>query len=974
MNKVDIIPREQAARRSPVTPTALRPPLQAVKVLVPVWGYNYVRHLLECSLPTLLAPGNVPAIVAELPAEFIILTSADDEVYIREHPTFKQLAVACPTRIVPIDHLITDGNYSTTITLAYTEAVREAGDAMLDTCFFFLVSDYIVADGSLGNALKRMQRGISAVVVGNFQVASEDALPWLQDKLAITKHTLALPPRELMHWALNHLHPATLANTVNIPFSHNWHTNRLFWRVDGSTILGRFYLMHMLCVRPETTDFVIGASCDYSFVPEMCPSGNVEAIGDSDEYLVIELQPIKHESAFLRPGPLTPRALAKSLNDWSTAVHRENVRQAVVFHAGELPNQLNDANAEADAFLDSVALYLNREPLPYRGHPYWRGAMAAFYDATGRKLNEDEWRYALGLPASDDWITQWLVYQAKYVLMGRPPHVLPWHPAWPDFKAVLGELAPFFADRNARLLMLSNEPTAFSLALADSGERVHRMRCVPFLKSPVERFAPLRGKFDLCLLQLPEVDLRYGDQLIDRITPLMKNGGRIIVSVESRRVVDRKDESEHRFGQKVAFESARLISSGVLPTEVHFVPANMARRLARRGMFNLRVLMNRGPWVSVPLAVFGGGLLVCLSFIGNLDSLRTARRASARGYKSSFVMRLMVDKATVADVRTDPPVVGARVRKKQSAAFAKPGDAVSRGARGVTREPQYNRCIELKQTVGLASLGLMTNQVWYDDPRRLTFLLARYKFVAKMLSGCRNVGEIGCGDAFGTRVVLQEVPDVAVYDFDPVFIEDIRERQDERWPLKAEIHDIVAAPLPRKHDALFSLDVLEHIAPEDEHAFLGNLCESLSGNGLLMIGTPSLESQPYASPPSKAGHINCKSSKELKALLEKYFAHVFMFSMNDEVVHTGFFPMAHYLFALCSEPKWEPSDTLREGEEEAPQFEICEVKDSGTFFVQVKEVDNEPRRVGDFATAADAARWISEQTLDWLRADRPTSL
>ena len=130
-----------------------------------------------------------------------------------------------------------------------------------------------------------------------------------------------------------------------------------------------------------------------------------------------------------------------------------------------------------------------------------------------------------------------------------------------------------------------------------------------------------------------------------------------------------------------------------------------------------------------------------------------------------------------------------------------------------TREPQYNRCLELRDTIGLTSLGLMTNQVWYDDPRRLTFLLARYKFVAKMLAGRRNVGEVGCGDAFGTRVVLQEVPDVTVYDFDPLFIQDIRARRDERWPLKAEVHDIVAGPLPRKHEALFSLDVIEHIAP-----------------------------------------------------------------------------------------------------------------------------------------------------------------
>ncbi len=214
----------------------------------------------------------------------------------------------------------------------------------------------------------------------------------------------------------------------------------------------------------------------------------------------------------------------------------------------------------------------------------------------------------------------------------------------------------------------------------------------------------------------------------------------------------------------------------------------------------------------------------------------------------------------------------------------------------------------------------MTNQVWYDDPRRLTFLLARYKFVAKMFAGCRNVGEVGCGDAFGTRVVLQEVPDVTVYDFDPLFIQDVRARRDERWPLKAEVHDIVAAPLPRKHEALFSLDVIEHIAPMNEHAYLANLCESLTENGLLMIGTPSLESQAYASPPSKAGHINCKTSTELKALLEKYFEHVFVFSMNDEVVHTGFSSMAHYLFALCSTPKWEGSDFKRRSSSESARI------------------------------------------------------
>jgi hypothetical protein len=174
-----------------------------------------------------------------------------------------------------------------------------------------------------------------------------------------------------------------------------------------------------------------------------------------------------------------------------------------------------------------------------------------------------------------------------------------------------------------------------------------------------------------------------------------------------------------------------------------------------------------------------------------------------------------------------------------------------------------------------------------------------------MLSGRKNAGEVGCGDAFGTRVVLQEVPDVTVYDFDPVFIEDIRARQDERWRLRAEVHDIVRAPLPRKHEGLFSLDVIEHIAGKDEHDYLVNLRDSLVTEGVLIIGTPSIESQAYASPPSKAGHINCKSGPQLKALLQNYFGEVFLFSMNDEVVHTGFAPMAHYLFALCAAPKYQ---------------------------------------------------------------------
>jgi 2-polyprenyl-3-methyl-5-hydroxy-6-metoxy-1,4-benzoquinol methylase len=194
----------------------------------------------------------------------------------------------------------------------------------------------------------------------------------------------------------------------------------------------------------------------------------------------------------------------------------------------------------------------------------------------------------------------------------------------------------------------------------------------------------------------------------------------------------------------------------------------------------------------------------------------------------------------------------------------------------------------------------MANESWNQDPRRTVFTLARYKFVSKMLAGRKKVLEVGCADAFGTRIVQQTVGSVTAVDFDPVFVADAQERMNPHWPFEVFVHDMLAGPVPGRFDALYALDVLEHIAPEQEDLFLRNAVAALEPTGVAIFGMPSLESQAYASPQSKAGHVNCKTGEGLKETLEKYFHTVFVFSMNDEVVHTGYFRMANYVIGLCS--------------------------------------------------------------------------
>lgn len=221
-----------------------------------------------------------------------------------------------------------------------------------------------------------------------------------------------------------------------------------------------------------------------------------------------------------------------------------------------------------------------------------------------------------------------------------------------------------------------------------------------------------------------------------------------------------------------------------------------------------------------------------------------------------------------------------------------------------TREPQYQCLLDVAAREGTTRLGLTANEAYIRDPKRLLFNLARYKFVSRMLVGKKHALEIGCGDGFGARLVRQVVPEVTGIDFDPVFIEDAKSKMPPSLPVRFLVHDILQGPiLVDAYDAAYSLDVLEHIGLAKEDAFLRNVCESLTSEGVFIVGSPSLESQKHASPQSVAGHVNCKSGEELRSLLRGHFENVFLFSMNDEVVHTGFLPMAHYLMALCVGPR-----------------------------------------------------------------------
>lgn len=198
-------------------------------------------------------------------------------------------------------------------------------------------------------------------------------------------------------------------------------------------------------------------------------------------------------------------------------------------------------------------------------------------------------------------------------------------------------------------------------------------------------------------------------------------------------------------------------------------------------------------------------------------------------------------------------------------------------------------------------LGHWTSYSMLNDPKHMCFVLARYKFVAKMLEHKKTILEIGCGDAFGMPIVAQNTEWMLCIDSDQRLIDDNEERFHNLFPNVGFMNlDICEkSPLPFDiYEAVFSVDVIEHLDPNKEPVFMKSQLKKLEDDGIMIIGTPNKYANKYATHRSRVQHINLHTHETLRKLMENHFKNVFIFSMNDEIVHTGFDKMAHYIFAM----------------------------------------------------------------------------
>lgn len=218
-------------------------------------------------------------------------------------------------------------------------------------------------------------------------------------------------------------------------------------------------------------------------------------------------------------------------------------------------------------------------------------------------------------------------------------------------------------------------------------------------------------------------------------------------------------------------------------------------------------------------------------------------------------------------------------------------------------EENWNAIAEYIAKDHLLELGSYYTHMIHSDIKHLVFTLSRYKFASKLLMYRKNLSvlELGCQEALGALLLKQNV-DLKQYvgiDLDKRAIEWNQKYLPEDFRFICSDFFECGELRRGNFDVVISLDVIEHISGKMENKYCEILNESLTSEGVVIVGTPNIMLNPYASEGSKMGHINLYDQRRLYDLMNQYFENVFIFNMNDEVVNTGFAPMSCYIFAIC---------------------------------------------------------------------------
>lgn len=341
--------------------------------ITPVWGASYVETFLNVALENLLTPGNLLAFAGDSDSLYQIYTAPDDVETISSHPNFVELQKILPTDIRVMEDLYHSsqeqgsgehGDVISSMNSCHCEAIAAAN--AVDAAAVFIPPDKVWSEGSFAYMRDVAEAGKRVLAIASFRLNKETFIPDLVKQFRNNKGRIPVPPRDLTALALRHLHP--IAKSYIIDSETYLNSSQLFWRVNESGLLARFFHLHLMMVYPKEKSILPTVSFDANFVGEACPDiESYHIVTDSDDLSAFELSPACKLGDLIKTQRFQLYEYVRLVLFHTDEINRYFLSKKIRLHAEDISPEWERVEKESDKLIDQVLDYdsVIRELLPY---------------------------------------------------------------------------------------------------------------------------------------------------------------------------------------------------------------------------------------------------------------------------------------------------------------------------------------------------------------------------------------------------------------------------------------------------------------------------------------------------------------------------------------------------------------------------------------------------------------------------------
>jgi hypothetical protein len=359
------------------------------RIITYAWGEHYLDILLSLTIPALLAPGNLPYVVASTSCELVILTEERFFPAVAAHPSVMRATQLCLVRLIALDDLISrKDSYGMALTHALHRGFSDLGPAMTDSWQLFLNADFVLAEGSLRSVISRLAQGERLVASPSYCVDAFAVIPELRERVRTGMGILAIPPRELAAIALAHRHNTIRGKTINQREITLRYLDQFYWLVDDHTLVGHQMPIAIVGMRPQRHLVEPNSYWDHGLMREYCPDAQLCVIGDSDEFLMIELREKDVAQQLIESGRPAPEAIAERMVTFLTDYQRNCACHELTLHSREIPSDATPARQQLRSYVDEVLSHVPAFLPSHINHPQWDYHRPRFVEFRHKFLSE----------------------------------------------------------------------------------------------------------------------------------------------------------------------------------------------------------------------------------------------------------------------------------------------------------------------------------------------------------------------------------------------------------------------------------------------------------------------------------------------------------------------------------------------------------------------------------------------------------